>query len=299
MGLRYLDTEPRRRKPIHNRPKNLYQILAYFIAANNGLLTDGVAVPDTSFSSRGGAGGANHWIFTEPYNLMAVSLAGATVTAGQLFDATWNAINIPQIYPPILGIVPPSNPNLMDLRACPLPIPMNEEIAVQISGGAGGAEPDYAIIWIQPPQGSTPDYGVPPSSLTMPRIFALVTTTAVLTAGTWSPFTNISFTNPLKGGAYQMNGAYWVVPKTLAYKHNFVKAPLYAGRKLFPGSYTENAYGNVPLRHGTMWLGPQGRFNNFELPQVSFLGTTTTGSTTYTGILDLTYLGTVGVDAQP
>lgn len=297
--LRHLDIDAVAEGRSRDYQRHLYQILGYFNAAVNGLLTDLVAIPDTSFSARGGSGGAAHWIFTEPYNLMAIMGAGATITQLQLFDATWNAINIPQVYPINEAITPLTNPNVMDLRACPLPIPMNEEIAVQCSGGAGGAEPDYCLLFIQPPGGATPDYSMPQSSLTMPRIFAVVTSTIVLTAGSWSPFTNITFTNPLKGGAYQMNGAYWVIPKALAYRHNFVKAPLYAGRKMFPGGLVENAYGNVPLRHGTMWLGPQGRFNNFELPQVSVLGTTATGSTTYTGILDLTYLGTTGIDAQP
>lgn len=276
----------------------MYQILGYFVS-NNGLLTDMVAIPDTSFSARGGSGGAAHWIFTEPYNLMAIMGAGVTITALQLFDATYNAINIPQVYPINLAITPLTNPNVMDLRAMPMPLPMNEEIAMQCSGGAGGAEPDYALIWIQPAGPGAMNYPTVAPTLAMPRVFAIVTATIVLTAQVWSPFVPISFTNPIKGGAYQLNGAYWQIPNALAYRHNFVKAPLYAGRKLFPGSLTERAYGNVPLRFGTQWLGPQGRFNNFELPQVSALGTTTTGSTTYTGILDLTYLGNVGADSMP
>lgn len=276
----------------------MYQILGYFVS-NNGLLTDMVAIPDTSFSARGGSGGAAHWIFTEQYNLMAVMGAGVTITQLQLFDATYNAINIPQIYPINLAITPLTNPNVMDLRAMPMPLPMNEEIAMQCSGGAGGAEPDYALIWIQPAGPGASNQAIPTPTLANPRVFAVVTTTAVLTAQVWSPFTNITFTNPIKGGAYQMNGAYWQVPNALAYRHNFVKAPLYQGRKMFPGSLTERAYGNVPLRFGTMWMGPQGRFNNFELPQVSFLGTTTTGSTAYSGILDLTYLGNTGADSMP
>ena len=276
----------------------MYQILGYSIAANNGLLTDAVAIPDSSFSTRGGATGANHWIFTEEYDLCALFVAGITVTAAQLFDSTYNAINIPQIYPVNLAITPLTNPNVMDLRRQTWPLPMNEEIAVQISGGAGGAEADYAFLWIMPARGA----GTPlpaANTLTTPRLYANVTATVALLLGTWTNFVNITFINPLRGGAYQINGAYWMVPNSLAYKHNFVKAPLYNGRKLFPGSLTEHAYGNVPLKAGTDWLGPQGRFNNFELPQVSFLGTTATGSATYNGILDLTYLGTVGVDAQP
>jgi hypothetical protein len=275
----------------------MFQILGYYVS-NNGLLTDMVAIPDSSFSARGGTAGNAHWIFTEQYSLMAIFGAGATITQLQLFDSTYNAINIPQVYPINEAITPLTNPNVMDLRQQPWPLPMNEEIAMQCSGGAGGAEPDYALIWIAPAGGG----GMPapaPNTLTTPRLYANVTATAVLTATAWSPFVPITFINPLKGGAYQINGAWWVVPHSLAYKHNFVKAPLYQGRKLFPGSLTENAYGNVPLRFGTMWMGPHGRFNNFELPQVSFLGTTSEGSATYNGILDLTYLGTTGVDAQP
>lgn len=277
----------------------MFQVLGYFISANNGLLTDGVAIADTSFSARGGASGAGHWIFTEPYDLMAIVGASATITQAQLFNATLNAINIPQIYPNIAGIVPPSNPNIMDLRHMPIPLPMNEEQAIQISAGAGGAEPSYALMFLKPGGAGAMQYPIPAPSLTMPRVFAAVTATIVLTAGVWSPFVPITFTNPLKGGAYQLNGAWWRVANALAYKHNFVKAPLYQGRKLFPGSLVENAVNNVPLRFGSQWMGPHGRFNNFELPQVSVLGTTTTGSATYNGVLDLSYLGTVGVDALP
>lgn len=276
----------------------MYQILGYRAAANAGLLTDSVAIPDSSFSARGGAGGASHWIFTEQYDLVAMMGAGATITQMQLFDSTYNAINIPQVYPINLGIVPLANPNVMDLRRQPWPLPMNEEIAMQISGGAAGAEDDYALLWIMPSN----NQGMPPpapNTLTTPRLFANVTTTVALPAGSWTNFTPINFVNPLKGGAYQVNGAYWVVPFSLAYKHNFVKAPLYSGRKLFPGGLVENAYGNVPFKGGEDWLGPQGRFNNFELPQVSFLGTTVTASATYNGILDLTYLGNAGPDAMP
>jgi hypothetical protein len=276
----------------------MYQILGYVVAANTTLLTDAIAIPDSSFSARGGAGGAAHWIFTEPYDLQAVMAAGATITQAQLFDSTYNAINIPQVYPVNLGITPLTNPNIMDLRRQPWPLPMNEEIAFQISGGAGGAEADYGLIWIKPSNnGGTP--APAPNTTTTPRLFANVTANVALLLGAWSNFTPITFVNPLKGGAYQINGAYWVVPNALAYKHNFVKAPLYQGRKLFPGSVVEHAYGNVPWRGHHDWLGPQGRFNNFELPQVSFLGTTATGATTYNGVLDMTYLGTVGIDAQP
>ena len=274
----------------------MYQILGYQAIANAGALTDMVAIPDSSFSARGGASGAGHWIFTEQYDLMAICGAGATASQVQMFDSTYNAINIPQVYPVNLAKVPLTNPNVMDLRRQPWPMPMNEEIAFQFS--ATGPEDDYVLIWIAPSNGA----GMPPpapNTLTQPRLYANVTATTALTINAWTSFVPITFVNPLKGGAYQVNGAYWVVASSLAYRMNFVKAPLYNGRKLFPGNLVEAAYGNVPLIWRDDWLGPMGRFNNFELPQVAFLGTTAAASATYKGILDLTYLGTMGPDALP
>lgn len=278
----------------------MYQVLGYFLSNLNAATpTDLVAIPDTSFSARGGSTGANHWIFTENYDLQGVGAFAAALAGAQLFDATLNAINIPQVYPGNKAITPPSNPNLMDWRLNPQPLPMNEEIAFNANNAAGGAEPAYGLIWITPSNQGDLRGNMVKATIQLPRVFALVTATVVLTAGSWSPFANITFTNPIKGGAYQLNGAHWVVPNGLAYKINFVKAPLYQGRKMFPGNLTEAAYSNVPWRGGINWLGPMGRFNNFELPQLSVLGSTTTGSTTYTGYLDLTYLGNVGADAQP
>lgn len=275
----------------------MFHLLGYTDLTNNGLLTDCPAITtnETSFSARNG-----HWILTEAYDAVAWGVFGATVTAAQFFDSTYNAINIPQLYPVNLAIVPGNNPNVMDLRKMPWPLPMNEELAVQISGGAGGAEPDYALLWIVP-SGSAPWAVAPPiSTPTMPRVFANVTATITLTAGVWSPFVTITFVNPLRGGAYQVNGAYWDVAHALAFRVNFVKAPLYNGqRKMFPGDLVENVYGNVPKKQGQDWLGAYGKFNNFELPQLSVLGTTSEGSATYNGILDMSYLGNTGADAMP
>jgi hypothetical protein len=273
----------------------MFHLLAYADLTNATLLTDipAITAGETSFSARNG-----HWILTEQYDAVAWAVFGASVTQAQFYDSTYNAINTPQLYPVNLAIVPGSNPNVMDLRKQPWPLPMNEELAVQISGGAGGAEPDYALLWIAPSQ-SQP-WMQPPQPNAMPnlRTLAAVTGTVALTAGAWSPFVTIAFTNVLKGGVYQVNGAYWEVAHALAYRHNFPKAPLVNGtRKLFPGDLVENVYGNVPKKQGEDWLGPHGKFNYFEPPQVSFLGTTTEGSATYNGQLDITYLGNATADS--
>jgi len=266
---------------------NLQAGLGYYVS-NNGLLTDTPAIVTGlgEFSPRNG-----HWIFTEQYDLVAAFVAGLTVTAAQIFDATYNATNIPQIYPVNLAITPLTNPNVLDLRDQPWPIPMNEEWQFQISGGAGGAEDDYALIWIVP-SGTQPWNVSPPApTIGSPRVFSLFTLTQATTTNIWSTTTTIAITNTLKGGVYQINGLWLVCAHALAWRMTFPRHPLYQGRKLSPVGLVENAYGNVPLRYGRDWLGMVGMFNYFELPQMSILASTTEASATYTGYLDMTYLG--------
>jgi hypothetical protein len=268
---------------------SLYQILGYYSSINSAAAVQAAAITtgESNFIAQN-----SNWVFTEAYDLAAVTFAGATIAQVQLFDATYNAVNIPQVYPGIYGaIVPGSNPNIMDLRKQPWPLPQNEQFQAQIANAAGGAEDDYALIWIVP-SGSNPWMTAPPTpSIGAPRVYAQIQATTALTERVWSPFVAISFVNTLKGGVYQVNGCYWVVAHCLAYKHSFPKWGYYGPRKVTPGNLVENAYGNVPLKQGADWMGIQGVFNYFEPFQVSFLGTTTEGSATYTGIADMTYLG--------
>jgi len=276
----------------------MYQILAY--AANNAAaaaLVDTPNVTDQNFVPRNG-----HWFFQEPYKLMAKAVLGTSLTAAQLFDSTWNAINVPQIYPPNLSLAIPTNPQVQDLRKFPIDIPQNEEIALQLSNNlAMGNEWEFGLLWIAPSNANMQLPSPPPPIGNMGRVKALFTATIVLTAGTWSPDVVIAIPNLLRGGTYCVAGCNLVCPHGVAYRLNFPRAPLYMGRKLIAGNLVEAAYGNVIQKEGDSWLGPMGYFDNVEYPLISVLGGTTTGSTTYTGYLDLIYLGqaTMGQAGAP
>jgi hypothetical protein len=276
----------------------MYQILGYFAAnAAGAALADTPAIIDPNFSSRGGANGAAHWIFTEQYDLKAIAAFGAQLTAAQLFDPMWNAINIPQIYPPNLAITPPSNPQVMDLRTAKIGVPMNEEIACQLSNGLGmGTDPEYVLIWIAP-TGQEPTFPAP--AFPAAKVKANITFTTALTAGVWTGDVAINFVNPLKGGTYCVCCGNMVVASAIAWRLNFVRAPLYYGRKLLPGDLVEAAYGNIPLLKPMGWMGPMGYFNNFELPKIAILASSTVASATYNGFLDLIYLGDNMTTNQP
>lgn len=268
-------------------------ILANYGSLNSASLVQASAVADPNFTQQN-----NSYIFTEPYNLCGVYAAGATIAAAQIYDAQLNAINPLQIYPTVPQLAVPSNPNVMTLVDAPIPIPLNEQFQAQLANAAGGAEPDFMLFFLKPVQDPAP-YPVMAGTPSNPRTMAVITSTIVLTRGVWSPSVAINFTNPLRGGVYQVNGMYLVCATGICFRLIFPRSPFYMGRKLYPGGLCEAAYGNVPFKRGPWWLGGWGRFNYFEPPQIQVLAGTTAGSTTYTGYMDMTYMGQAGSDAMP
>lgn len=266
----------------------MFGIGAFFAAnAAGAVLADTPFVVDGVLSTRNG-----HPIFTEDYELCAAWANGVSLTAAQFSDATWNAINTPQIYPVALSLTVPGNPQINDYRNWPVQIPKNEEIALQLSNNLGAAtEREFGLIWYAP-------FGKPrmlpapaPGVGSVGRVRALFTVTGAITQGVWSADMVMTITNLIKGGTYAVAGMNLVCPLGLAFRMNFVRAPLYSGRKLFPGGLCDAAYGNVPLKEGRNWMGLYGYFDTFELPLMSILAATTAGSATYTGFMDLIYMG--------
>lgn len=266
----------------------MFHLLGYYAAnAAGATLADTPMIADGSISQRNG-----HPILTEDFEMTASWVNGVSVIAAQFSDASWNAINTPQIYPVAKSLTIPTNPQVNDLRDWPIAMPKNEEIALQLSNNLGAAtEAEFGLAWIRPAGQTYPLPQPAPSVGRIGRVRALFTVTGALTVGVWSTDLVMTITNLIKGGTYCLAGSNLVVANGIAHRFNFVRAPLYQGRKLFPGQLCEAAYGNVPLRQGRTWQGPMGYFDTFELPLVSILGAATTGSATYTGFLDLIYLG--------
>jgi hypothetical protein len=281
-------------KTPNERPNNVYHLLANYASVNSATPVQLNGVNDGQFTQNN-----NAFIFTELYLLMGVFHSGLATVYADINDPTLNAINPFQIYPINAALAPSSNPNVMDLRQAPQLIPMNEQFMARANNAAGGAAANIQLWWIQANGPGVPDWSIRPGTPQNPRTFALFTCTVALTVGVWSPLVQVNFPNPLKGGAYQINGANLVCANGTAYRWMFPKQPLYAGRKLQAGGLCDAAYGNNPLRFGSGWLGGQGRFNYFEPPQIQIIANATTGSATYTGYMDLTYLGDMGAGIVP
>lgn len=237
----------------------MFQLLAYHVTAGvNDANVDMTAAADANFSQRN-----SHYIFTEPYQLLADIHLAASATRARYNVPTWNAIVRQQIYPPNRSATIPSNPQICDRRDYPPMIPQNEEVAVEESNNLGAAtEEAYAFLWCAPP---TWTRNIPRGvSRQILRATAAVTTVA----NAWSAPGNMTIVDPIKGGTYVVVGAECILATVLAFRIWFIRAPLYNGRKMTPGNLATQAIGNVPLKEGRNWLGEWGRFNTFELPQV-------------------------------
>jgi hypothetical protein len=266
----------------------MYHLLSYYASQAAGAsYADTAFVIDNTLSSRN-----NHPIFTEDYELAATYVGGASITAARWSSATWNAIEQPEIYPVNLSLSVPTNPQVSDMRNFPRRIARNEEVQVQLSNNLGsGSEPEFVLAWIRP-LGFKPSLPTPSAEFgNLGRVRAIFTFTGAITVGVWSSDLVITITNTIRPGTYALIGCNVVCAHGIAYRFNFPRAPLYQGRKLYPGNLVEAAYGNIPLRQEDYWLGELGRFDTFELPLISILAGTTTTSATYTGYLDLVYLG--------
>lgn len=265
----------------------MYTNWAYGASINSATLVDQPFIVDGTFSTRN-----NHPITTVDFDLVAATAIGATIAANQIDSPSIDAWNPLQVYPvQVAAAAVQDNPNVMDLRRSPIKIPLDEEIQFKQANAAGGAERNFGLLWLRATAGGTTDYPVQPATRANPRFIAIGTHTTVVTQLLWSPFVNMAFTNPLRGGVYQLNALWTIVATGLAYRINFIRQPMYQGIKLFPGNLCEATFGNRILRYGGDWLGGLGRFSSLELPQISILGGTTAGSATYTFFADLSYLG--------
>lgn len=266
----------------------MYSLLAYGLnAAAGAALVQIAALSDPAFVSQN-----SNWIFYEPYDLCAIYAQGASLTAAQLSASSWNVLNTPQVYPVNLGLVPPSNPQIVDLRQFPVGIPQNEQVQFQASNNLStGNEWEFGLMFISP-RGQSRVLPTPsPTVGNAGRVRAVFTITTALTAGVWTADNIVTVTQLPKGGTYCVSGLYLIAAHSVAYRCNFPRAPLFQGRKLYPGGLVENAYGNVPLRYLDQWMGPLGYFDTTENFQIALLGSTTEASATYTGYLDLIYMG--------
>lgn len=266
----------------------MFHLLSYYVSAGvNDSNVDMTASVDGQFSQRN-----NHYVLSEPYNLLGAYHQATSALRARLNVPSINGIARHQIYPPNRNATVPNLPRIADYREYPIMLPQNEEIGVEESGNLGaGNEDTWVTLWIAPPSWNR----------NIPRGIARLTIRATATitgvAAAWSGFTNLTFAENLKGGVYAIVGAEVQGANTIAFRLNFPKMPLYQGRKFLPGSIAKEAIGNAGAQFnisgfgmGVTALGEWGRFHTFEPPTIQVLAIAA-AAVAHEIRLDLVYLG--------
>jgi hypothetical protein len=259
-------------------------------AGVNTVNLDFSAAVDPDFSQRN-----NHYIFTEPYRLLASSMIGVSVVRGRYQVPTWNAIGEGVIFNANRALQPPSNPQWDWYVARQPGVPLNEEFQVQVSNNLGAATEIENVVlqlvtddWTNNlPQGKSI---VGSWSVTFP---VRVSFTVTPTLNAWSGPQILTFSQSLRGGVYAVVGGVLQGTNSVAWRVIFPRYKLYHGRKLRPGGLIQTAVGDVVCNQWDPWvmaMGEWGRFHTFEPPTIEVFGTAAV-STTYQGFLWLVFIG--------
>ena len=263
----------------------MFHLVAYkYASSGSQTLVDTPAVTDTVLTTRN-----NHFIITDPFNLVMAYGLGSTISELRANWPTLNAYGYHQFWPydlqgTTLSTVP-DRPALIDYWSQPLVVPEDEELAIQTSMNPGSTENDVLALWL-----ATPNHQlVLPSGIQRLTIKATYSITPG-TAYAWSGANQLTFETTFRGGWYAVVGMNVEDPNTLLARLIFPKATMYAGRVLRPGCLVQNAYGNRPDPRFMGKVGPWGFFNSFEQPQIEILSVNTSA---HTGDcrFDVVYLG--------
>lgn len=263
-----------------------FHLLGYRAALGvNAADTDLVALVDPEFTRRGGAGAADHYIFTEPYRLAMVNYMAASATRARFNIPTVNAIGRQQIWPVNRSATIQSHNRVMDLRDYPIDLPMNEEVAVEGSNNLGAAtEESSAMLWVVPPNWNRNQ----PSGLR--RINVRATGAVAGTAAQWGVSGAITFAENLTGGFYSVVGCRLFDAGTLAFRLIFPRGNVVNGRRLRPGGLSSEVVGDLPFDYMADNWGLWGSFHSFEPPQVE-IWANATGASVQEFRFDLIYHG--------
>jgi len=258
----------------------VYNAAAAAAGATNVDLT---AATDTEITVRNG-----HYIFTEPYKMLAVAPVGASITRGRFQVPKWNSIGEFTLFNANRALTPPSNPQWDLYMVAPPMIPQNEEFQVQLSNNLGAAtEQESVVLQIAPDDFSQ---NIDRGEMVI-QIRATAAVTNILNA--WSGATSITLSQSLRGGVYAIVGTVVQGANAVAYRWIFPRNKLYHGRRLRPGGLVQTAIGDIINNQADPWAmawGVKGAFHTFELPSIETFGTAA-GATTYQVFMWLVRIG--------
>lgn len=238
------------------------------------------AIADADIGTRN-----NHMIPWDQLQLLAVAAFGATMTGARYNSPTINAYGRHQFWPLMQSAVIPDNPRFPDYRNQNFLLPTSEEIGIEASNGAAGAEQETVISFL----GTTDWNDRIPSGVQ--RLTLGFTATYTSLAYAFAPLAQIQFNESIRGGWYSIIGMTLFDPNLLLGRLIFSTGNVtQSGRRMKPGVLGQNAIANRPYMPFDAEFGVYGKFRSTELPQLECF-CTNAAAHTLTGRLDVVYTG--------
>lgn len=250
----------------------MFHLLAFALNASTSTFAGGdmTFVTDPEFSNRN-----SHLLLSEKYKLLAHGLFGTLVTRGSIQCPTLNAVTLFNIWPAQTSDTIGTPPNLDMYIDYPVPLPMNEEIQINVTSTAGADSITYlAMIGPDNWKKDIPR-GMPPIPMFEMRFTCSPTFAGAATTQAWAGLVNPTFEQSLRGGTYAVVGMQIQGTNLLAARIVFPQSEMINGRRMRPGVLATSKIGGTPLQtypDGPRWLGEMGRFTTAELPYIEALG---------------------------
>jgi hypothetical protein len=241
---------------------------------------------DAEFSQRNG-----HYLFSEPYVLLGIAIFGNNTAEANMLSPTLNSVTKFNVNPLNDSSISLSPPRMDFWIHAPIPLPMNEEIQINVTTGSSSVAAPITAVLIIGPQGQW-NNKIPQGITPVPIFEMRASCTPTLNSNAYSGLVPLAFEQSLRGGTYAVVGAEFIGLGVLAARIIFPQAPLINGRRMRPGCIASNAVGDQTLAVGLigpMWLGQYGQFTTAELPQLEVLGLGT-GTPTVSVLLRLVRL---------
>lgn len=162
------------------------------------LIADQIAIPE-----------AGQAYFQEDMSLFAAYVGSATLTRARLTSPKLRQVFIPYLIPLNGAVVPPTDPNIMDMRDHPMLLRGLERFVPEVTSGvAMGTERAYAVLFV------TPGFRPAPSG----EIITLrATGTTTLAQGVWTDVA-LTFDQQLARGRYAIIGGHCFSATAVAWR---------------------------------------------------------------------------------
>jgi hypothetical protein len=225
--------------------------------------------------------------------LQAAWALGASITDMRIDSPSMSIPARTHIVPGMRSASVPSRPFGTYFFEDPIQVPLQEEVATQVSNNLGAAtENEWAIAILTPPYWNNQfKPGVPFSPAGPREVLIKFTATIVVSNLLFSAAAALTLAENLKGGWYALRWGQVQVSLGIAFRWIFPRQRPQARRPYRPGWLCSNALGDTPEE--MQWLkrfGDCGYFHSSELPQIEVLAPTGAG-TAVTGFMMLAFLG--------